>query len=285
MIRRTLTSLALIATPLLTLGCEALEEFTPSVAYDNLDVNYIDFQQIDSDFNFRVSNPNPVDIELARFDYELGFEGVQWLSGDSPDGLALEAAGDSYWGLPVSISFSELFDVVEALRGEDVVDFELAGTFGFDTRIGPVDIPYTASGDFPALRTPRFSLDHLEVGSIDWSNLLNPTVDLALLLDVDNELGSNLAFWNLDYGIEIAGTPITTGFLAELGAVDGASSSTVEIPFVVDLGSIAGAAYDVIVNKEPASVGLDAGLEVDTPFGVVPLSLDLSDGSLSVTGR
>lgn len=285
MTRRTLTAVALIATPLMTLGCEALEEFTPTVDYDNLDVKYIDFQQIDSDFNFRINNPNPVDIELARFDYELGFEGVQWLSGDNPDGLALEAAGDSYWALPVNIGFTELFDVIDALRGEDVVDFELAGTFGFDTRIGPVDIPYDAAGDFPALRTPKFSLNRLEVGSIDWSDLFNPTVDLALLLDVDNELGSSMAFWNLDYGIDIAGTQVTTGFLADLGAVDGATSSTVEIPFDVDLGSVAGAAYDVIVNKEPASVGLDASLEVDTPFGVVPLSLDLSEGNLSVTAR
>jgi len=275
---RLLTAALLIA-PLYTTGCEALSEFTPTVAYDNLDVNSIDWQSIDSNFNFRVNNPNPVDIQLARFDYDLGFEGIDWLSGENAEGLALEAAADSAWSLPVNIGFTELFDVISAIRGEDIVDFELSGTFGFDTRIGPIDIPYDAAGDFPALRRPSFALNKIEVGSIDWSDL---TVDLGLKLDVDNELGSNMAFWNMDYGIDIAGTRVTNGFLAELGSVDGASSSTVDIPFKVDLYNVAGAAYDVIVNKEKAAVGLDAALEVDTPFGVVPLTLDLSDGALNV---
>jgi LEA14-like dessication related protein len=279
MTKRLLSAALLLPALPALVGCEALEEFTPTVQYDNLDVQEIDWTRIDSDFNFRVNNPNPVDIELARFDYDLGFEGINWLSGDNPDGLALEASGDTAWALPVSVGFDELYEVVQAVRGEDEISFELAGSFGFDTKIGPIDIPYDASGEFPALRRPKFSLGKLNVGSINWSNF---TVDLGLELGVDNELGSNLAFWNMDYGIDIAGTRITSGFLASLGDVDGDSAATVEIPFEVDLLNLAGAAYDVIVNKEPASVGLDAALEVDTPFGVVPLALDLSEGTLTI---
>jgi len=265
---------------LLTTGCEALSEFVPTAEFESIEVEDITWNDIDSRFNFRVNNPNPIEIKLDRFDYTLSFGGVEWLAGENPDGLALAESGSTIWVLPVQVDFPGLFDVVDVFRGEDVVDFGLAGSFGFDTeRAGPIDLPFDAAGDFPALRAPRFDIGRLRAEPIDWSSL---SVDLVLELDVDNELGSTLGFFNVDYGVSMAGVEVTSGFLSELGQIDGAEAATVELPFRVDLLSVGLAAYDMIVNRTAAEITLDSVLEVDTPFGVVPLELALSRDDLSI---
>ena len=140
---------------LFTIGCDEASAFLPGVNFSNLDVKSIDWELVDSDFVFEVDNPNPVSISVARFDYALAFEGIEWINGDNGEGLALTALDSSEWALPVSIDFPSLYDTIQAIRGEDNVDFELQGSFGFDTSVGPIDIPYHTDGDFPALPRAR----------------------------------------------------------------------------------------------------------------------------------
>ncbi len=64
--------------------------------------------------------------------------------------------------------------------------------------------------------------------------------------------------------------------------MDRAAYISTPLPFRVDLLSVGVAAYDMIVNKTAADFTLDSALEVDTPFGVVPLDLTLSRGDLSI---
>jgi LEA14-like dessication related protein len=267
---------ALLLAPLLLSGCGGdFGAYLPTVKFNRLDLKDIDFEQIGVDFVFDVDNPDPVGIPLDRFAYSLGFEGVDFLDGEDPDGLTLAADGTSEMALPLTLNFDSIFEVAEATRGLDYVDFNLAGNFGFDSDIGPVDIAYDEDGSFPALRAPHIELGDLLVESAD-----ETAVNFGLNLNVDNDQGSNMDFSDLDFSLKFAGVHVGDGQLADVGTVPGASTSTITIPFAVDYEDAIDA-LSAAASGEKLKVDLNAGVNVATPFGQVPLTID-ENGNVSV---
>ena len=258
----------LFFVPLVLSACSD-SGYLPTVSFERLDLQAISWEDVDADFVFSVKNPNPLTIDLARFDYDLAFSGVHWVSGDNPDGLVLEASGSSEWALPMHIVFQELYDLVQATQGEDTIPFEIAGTFGFDTSIGAIDLPYRADGGFPALRTPDVGYQALRVTEVGVT-----TADLALDLGVTNDHGSNLWFKDFDYDVDLSDFDIGSGQVADLGQALGAETTTLTLPFTVDLLESGMAVLDILTGDDQADLDLSASTDVDTPFGVVPLSID-----------
>jgi LEA14-like dessication related protein len=262
---------------LLPLLCACADSsYLPSVSFERIDLERISWQDIDADFVFSVKNPNPLEIDLARFDYDLAFSGIDWVSGDNPDGLVLAASGSSEWALPMHIVFQELYDLVQATKGEDTIPFELQGSFGFDTTIGAIDLPYHANGGFPALRTPDVHYQALRVSDVGLTS-----ADLALDLGIENDHGSNLWFKNFDYDVDLSGFDIGAGQVADLGPAAPATSTTLTLPFTVDLLESGAAVLDILLGDEQAELDLLASTDVETPFGIVPLSID-EHGNVSI---
>jgi len=262
------------AVALLSSGCEALEPFTPKVTFDRLDINELDFQHADVDFVFAVDNPNPVQIGLATLTYDLALEEQPFLSGDDLDGITLAANGSSDLPLPVDVVFGELIDTLDATRGEDVVDFQLSGKMGFDTPAGKVDLPYSEGGGFPALRTPTFRFQGVRIPKVDFTS-----ADIEVDLGVDNPQGSTLFFDRFDYNLRLGDTDVVDGLVSTF-AVEAGQEGTLTLPFSVSLLSV-GEVVLAAIAGEPLPLGIDANMDVDTPFGVVPLSID-ETGNLQV---
>jgi LEA14-like dessication related protein len=252
-------------------ACEELEPYLPEVRFDTMDVRDINFDRVDADFVFQVSNPNPIDIGLSSFDYRLGFEGVQLLEGGNDDGFQLEAVGDSELRLPVGLEWASVWNTLKATRGEDFVDFGLDGHFGFDTPIGEARLPYDEGGNFPALRTPKFSFRKVRVGSFDLANL-SARIDVDI--GVDNDHASTLFFDNFNYKLRLGGTEVATGQLATLGEVLGATEGEVSVPVNIDLLNTGSAVWSALQGGGRLNVGLDATTDVETPFGFLPLHID-----------
>ena len=269
------TSSALALTLLALTGCEGWEDFEldpymPTVSFQRVEVRGVDWDGIDADFVFDVNNPNPVDVGMARFDYSLAFEEVEWLAGDDPDGLVLTAEGASELALPVSLEFASLWEMVQAVRGDDDIDFGLEGSFGFDTPLGPLDIPYDELGDFPAPRRPELELKQVRLQSL---SLQGAAFDIEL--DVDNDHGSTLWFENLDYQLSLAGVDVGGGFVGSWGQVEGADTRTLSIPVEVSFADAGTALYQVL-QGDKLKVDLVGTVDVDTPFGLVPLDFERS---------
>ena len=147
----TIPALAILTT---AQACATLEELVPDVRFQRMDVEDIDFNHVSADFVFAVDNPNPIEVGLSSFSYDFGLEDVSLLTGDDADGFRVEAVGESELRLPMSMTWQEAWDSVQAVRGEDTVGFGLAGHMGFDTPLGEARIPYDEGGTFPGLRTP-----------------------------------------------------------------------------------------------------------------------------------
>lgn len=263
------------ALPLLCLfsvGCAELEGVLPTVHFDRFAVERISFEDIDADFVFRVENPNPVEIDLASFSYALQLEEVQLLDGNAEDGFVLERSGSSELALPVHLVFEQVYETITATRGEDVVDFSLAGHFGFDTPAGLVRLPYRELGDFPALRTPGMAFQRL-----DLTQLRVDGADLKLDIAIDNPHGSTLFFENFAYTVKMQGFDVVDG-LIEGFDVGGATAHVLSIPIQVDFLKTGLGLATALIEGEEVKLDLAAQADVDTPFGLVPLTLKTSDG-------
>lgn len=252
-------------------GCEELREFSPRVSFSRLDVQEIDFERIDANFVFDVANPNPVGVRLDRFSYNLELQQVELLDGAEPEGLALPAAGSAQVSVPASLIWQGIWDTIQATRGEDEVDFGLDGTFGFDTDWGPLDIPYRADGRFPALRRPKIDLGRLRVQQLD---LVRGTALVTLDLNVDNDHASGMTFERLDYALSLGGRRVADGLIPDLGVVDGATTQTLTAPLTIDLVQAGGSVVDLLSRGGQVQAGLDATVDVQTPFGLIPLGID-----------
>jgi len=269
----------LLVVAALGTGCEEVEDFLPKLRFDTLQAEEVTFERAKVDFVFQVDNPNPIEIALSSFSYDLGLEDVPLLNGDNEDGFVLEASDASELRLPVDLTWAGVFETINATRGEDFVDFGLAGHFGFDTPIGEARLPYDEGGDFPALRTPKFSFKKLRVKNF---TPFPPTAALALDLGVQHEQGERMIFDAFDYGVRINGQQLASGLVNTFAveAVDGDGGS-LELPIEIDIISAGSALFNVITGGGQVDVGLDANMDVNTPFGIVPLSIDQT-GDLNV---
>jgi LEA14-like dessication related protein len=250
-------------------GCVSgnFDSFVPRVRFSRFDVKNLDFEHIDTDFVFSIDNPNPVGIPLERFSYSLGFEGVEVLTGNATDDLSLEAEDSSEVALPVSLVFSSLYELVQATRGEDTIGFRLQGGFGFDSDIGPVDITYDAEDEFPAVRIPKVTIGELQIKEFDLSQ-----ANLALNFAVDNDHGSMINLHDMNFKVKVAGVSVG-GDLQTVGDVPGATTDNFQLPFAIDYVD-AIQAIDAAVSGQKLKVDMGADVEVDTPFGVLPLNID-----------
>jgi LEA14-like dessication related protein len=262
-----------IASLLLLTGCfEEIEPFLPTVQFGRLDVQALDWEHIETDFVFYVDNPNPVGIPLESFDYALSLADIELLSGADPDGLELLASDMSEVALPVDLAFLNVYDVVQTTRGLDAVPFGLEGSFGFDSPLGVVNLPYDAGGDFPALRTPSLDLGRLRLDDL---SLTGATLELDI--NVDNDHGSTVWLENFDYALSLEGVRVGEGFIQDFAGIDGATTYTVGLPLEVDFLSAGEALYNAFTGGDPINVKIEAGTDVITPFEGFTLPLDISE--------
>lgn len=261
--KRTITLLLLTAP-----GCAQLDAFLPKVSFDGLELRTLSWQEADVDFVFRIDNPNPVQVGLDSFSYDLELESISFLSGDRPDRFVLEPSDTSELRLPLDLVYADIWSTIQATRGEDLVDFGLSGRMDFVTPAGDLPIRFREDGDFPALRAPRFSIRALRIPSFTLSS-----ADLELDIGVDNELGSTLFFDALDFDLSLNETPVASG-LVQTFDVPGATEGLLTLPISVRLLDLGVTLFDALVASEPLDLGFGATVDVDTPFGVIPLSID-----------
>ena len=279
-------------------GCDVVSEnpylspFVPTISFENLQVNYVDFQEVDTEFVFTIDNPNPVGINIDEFSYALRFSDVEWVNGNDPDGLLLNAAGASTVSLPTHIVFLDLYEMVQASRGLDSLPFRLDGDFGLrmdesvvvtegetaeeDPEADVLQLPYDVDGDFPALRRPQFSLQRLRVADYSWDQLA-----LELILDVDNEHASNLIFQRFSYDVDLGNGSLISGTVDNLeeiihGVQSGEGSPNRELRIPIELNTISAVAnaWSILSGGGGVQLGFSAVSDVDTPFGLVELVLD-----------
>lgn len=101
-------------------------------------------------FEFRVDNPNAVELVLDGIGYRLSLNNEHLLDGTRDQQTRIAANGRSTVELPVSIKFQDIYRVIRSFEGRDKPDYALDADFRFDVPVlGYVTVPVTQRGEIP----------------------------------------------------------------------------------------------------------------------------------------
>ena len=102
---------------------------------------------------FRVDNPNAVDLVLDGIGYRLRLNGEPLLTGQHDRQVTIAASGRTAVELPVTIKFEDLYRVARTLQGRKDPEYILDADLRFAVPVlGEVTVPVTQSGKVPVDR-------------------------------------------------------------------------------------------------------------------------------------
>lgn len=269
--------LALFAT-LFFAGCPKgqlpnLEQFKPTLSFQKFELKGIDFEKADVDFIFKLDNPNPVGLNIAKFDWNLALADQPFLDGVRDKGWELPASGERNLRLPVAINWQKLIETGRAVKGQDEIPFKLNGRFTIETPLGPLTLPYQHDGQLPLLHKPELRLATARVANL---NLLQQTARIEVDLGVKNEQASPIGFSKFDYNLKLGGKQVAVGKIPGLTDLTPGKEQVVTLPIDLKLVDFGTQIVQAIKDKGPVDIGLVGDAVVRTPWGEAPLAVDRS---------
>jgi LEA14-like dessication related protein len=131
---------------------------TPTAVFDHLGIRGISLEKADLDFVFQVTNPNPIGVDSAKYDYTLSIEGLEVLKATDVS-FSLPANETRDLTLPVPLYYAKVFGTAEKLiqkiaQGSDHVDYQLQVAIKLSF-IGIVfTLPVSSTGQLPLPKIP-----------------------------------------------------------------------------------------------------------------------------------
>ncbi len=102
---------------------------------------------------FRVDNPNDVDLVLDGITYKLRLNGEQLLDGHYDKQVQIAASDRTAVELPVTIRFADLTRVIATLQGKKTPEYALDADLRFAVPVlGEVTVPVSQTGKVPVDR-------------------------------------------------------------------------------------------------------------------------------------
>ena len=267
--------------PILALALAGCESFDlsgmlkkPEVSVSGAEIERLTFEGARVRFDVKVSNPNPVGVSLAGFDYRLTLEGAEFLKGNVDHPVSIAARGASTVPVPVAFSYRELFTAVSRLADSSETPYEMALGFSFSLPVlGTVRVPASFKGTLPVIRAPRVS-----VASLRLDKLTLTAASLVLSLDISNPNGFSLGLQSMDYVFSVAGRQWAAGRAAKPASIAARATGRLDILVALDLLSAGRAVADLLTRRGPVPYSLDGSVGVSTPLPLlknasVPLKL------------
>lgn len=264
---------AFVAALVVLAGCgkhtPGLKKLLPKASFAKFEVEKIDFEHAETVFVFDIENPYPVGLDLAKLDWKLGVAGNPLLDGTRDKGVNVDPASTSKVRVPVAVRFEDIFAVAADAKGAGEVPWAMDVTMGFQTPIGPIDLPLHETGVMPALTAPRVKLEALRLGRLD---VAAGTVGLELDLGLESDQTKPVNFERFAYGLTFEGERVIDGNATIAPIVDG--KGLVTLPIDLKLVNLGAAIVQALTKKSELQVGIEADAAVATPFGAIPLKVN-----------
>jgi len=169
----------------------------PTVTLDSINFSEIDFSGLTLLSNVKVENNISLDIPFPKIDVDLGLFDIvnPFVKLSIPSGGTLKSNDYTVIPVPTKIDFESLFNLVAALTDKDKREnpmYKIKLTTYIPVQgYGEFTIPLEHDGKLPLIKVPDINFASKPKGSIDTSNLLNPTGKIEFSLNVKNN--SNIA--------------------------------------------------------------------------------------------
>ena len=252
-------------------GCAAVKELVqpPKVSFASANLTNFSFNQVTLDFALSIYNPNPIGASLSGYDYIFNIEGNEFLKGDETQAITLPASGSGKMHIPVTIQFKELYSLFKSTENQDTVGYKITGHFRPGGILTGFDVPFSKSGNLPAVKLPKIALSGLKVKGLSLTK-----VDLELGMNVDNPNIFGFDMSKLDYRISIAGQEVATGLANQVAQVPKKGKGSIALPISLSFLGAASAVRSAITGQT-VDCAISGATDLNTQFGQVRLPLDL----------
>ncbi len=243
-------------------GCESLESAIrkPTVEVAGFVIERLSFEDAAVRLDLKITNPNPIAIELAGFDYSLVIEGSELVKGTVDKKVGLRAGGSSVIPVPMSFRYDSMFAAVRALADKDETPYQITVGLAFDLPVlGKMKVTATHKGTLPVVHVPR-----VKVASVRLEGLTLQGASLVLGLELGNPNGFGLSLSSLDYRFSVSGQRWATGTSRRAVQIGARQSGRVDIPVNLDFASIGRSVRDTLQGRAPLAYSLSAKLAVGT---------------------
>ena len=272
---RPMVVLALSLLTILLAACATMDQFiqTPKATFDSLDLTEATLLDCILTFNFNVNNPNPIGLQASRVTYDLKLNGVNFVRGQLDQGLSLPARGTVRMRIPMQINYLDFYKSVSQIVSTRCAAYELRGGFS----VGPLTIPFRATGTLDLPQAPKFSLETIAINQLSWSG-----ARLICRLRLTNPNGFDVLFKHLAYSLKLGDASVVQATAESGGPIPKNSAALLDLALNVSFTQIGRSAYQLLLGSK-ADYHMDGRLVFDNggrqdqslPFdlsGRVPLS-------------
>ncbi|QOV89521.1 LEA type 2 family protein [Humisphaera borealis] len=149
-----MSRLAILLFALLSgVGCNSA--IPPTIELRSADVDEITTDELELQFNVKVTNPNAFALPVSAATYNLRLGGITVIEGEAKPTVTIPAEGSLPVAIPISIGFERLMMAEQALiESKGNVPYEMVGSLEFSA--GPlkslgqgVRVPLKLSGTLP----------------------------------------------------------------------------------------------------------------------------------------
>ncbi|MFZ5450529.1 MAG: LEA type 2 family protein [Thermodesulfobacteriota bacterium] len=131
----------------------------PKVKFQSLAVGLPTGQGLPLDCTLLVENPNPQDLKVLGYDYELQLEGRRVIQGESREAVTLPARGQTLVTVPILLKLKALPVVLPAVLKEQPINYRISGGVRLASLLGGFRVPFQASGRM----TPKEGMGQLRL--------------------------------------------------------------------------------------------------------------------------
>ena len=149
--KRVLASIFLLGLALLLSSC--VQPAAPAVKYLDYRFGQVKSDGIEVYFNFEVSNPNPVPMDVTSYSYKIFINDKELASADH-QGFSLAASAKSKVSILAFVRYDQLFGTAVSLldrlaSGKNSFDYRVEGSVSAGLLGISVSTPLQASGTIP----------------------------------------------------------------------------------------------------------------------------------------
>lgn len=259
-------------------GCNTLKDLAnvqkPSVRYSSMSIEDISFSDVTLLFDFEVTNPNSFGVSADQYQYEFFINGNEFVTGIQNERLRIENNSTTTIQIPVSLSFSEVFETVRSVASQDSLAYRLSTEVQFDVAgLGRQSVPVSAEGELPIPRLPK-----IELSSFDVQELSLTGAELVASLRIENPNPFGISFANTFYKIEVNGKEWLNTTLEKNINLNGSASDLITIPVRLNSSQMGSVLMDMLRGETEFEYHLTGSAQVSADIkgftGMETISFD-----------
>lgn len=246
----------------LFIGCNTLRDLAnvqkPSVRYSSTSIQDISFQDVTLLFDFEVNNPNSFGVSADQYQYEFFINGNEFVSGVQNERFRIENNSTTTIQIPVSLTFSEVFNTIGSLIRQDSLAYRLSTEVLFDVAgIGQQRVPVSAQGHLPIPKLPSIELSSFNVKEFSLSG-----AEMVAAFRVENPNNFGVSFANTFYNLEVNGKEWLNTTLERTINLSSSESELITIPIRLNSSQMGSVLIDMMRGETEFEYHLTGSAQV-----------------------